>query len=223
MENGECACVGVTRAAILQNLSNFSEEKSIMMQVPGGMALEILSKIDAAEREAVKKADREGVFIAANYDFMSEYMWKYKLPCWHLVLRRIYFAHLELVRFGSPEWRYTQQSFESCSCGSCGIPADIQSLGELVIKKYLMFEKTKLFVMDVENSLSDLAAKIYDDLDEEEEDVLLHGIDCPCLEEKHTTWAYYYGTFANRKLKKIWQNNGCQLHYPVHTVDIDNW
>ena len=76
----------MTRAAVLQNFCNFSEEKSIMMQVPDGMALEILNKIGAAEREAVKKADREGVFIAANYDFMSEYMCKYKLPCWHLVL-----------------------------------------------------------------------------------------------------------------------------------------
>ena len=64
MENGECTCVDVMRAAILQSLCNFAEEKSIMMQVPGDMALEILNKIGAAEKEAARKAERGGVFVA---------------------------------------------------------------------------------------------------------------------------------------------------------------
>ena len=75
-----------------------------MAKVPEGLAIQILNKIASAQKEAVNKALRQGgVLNPANYDFMSEHLCKYKLPCWCLILFRIYFAHLELIKFGSPQ------------------------------------------------------------------------------------------------------------------------
>lgn len=58
-----------------------------MTKVPEGLAIEILNKVAAAQKEALNKALRQGcVLYPANYDFMGEYLCEYKLTCWCLVL-----------------------------------------------------------------------------------------------------------------------------------------
>ena len=87
------------------------------------------------------------------------------------------------------------------------------------MKKYRMFVSAMTVVIYVNESLIDMAEKSYDHLEEEEEEILLWGVNCPCLEAKHRTWA-----FANRKLKKMWKEIGCELHCPADTIiDDDCW
>ena len=59
-----------------------------------------------------------------------------------------------------------------------------------------------------------------EDLDENlEEFHSKKGFKCPCFEKKHWDFAYYEGTYASRKLRKIWRENGCPLHHPADTEE----
>ena len=186
-----------------------------MAKVPEGLAIDILNKIASAQKEAVNKVRRQrGEIVPANYDFMIEYLCKYKLPCWLIILFRIYFAHLELIKFGSPQWRYTQ----SVDRAFCHVPFRIRRLGESVVKKFLIFSSVCNFIQDINQSLCSILEKTFD-LDDELEQIYLEGIKCPCLEGKHWDFAYYEGTFASRKLRRIWREIGCPLHHPPSVFD----
>ena len=135
------------------------------------------------------------------------------LPCWCLILFRIYFAHLELIKFGSPQWHYTRAIDKLWD-----VPLKFRRLGETVVEKYLIYGSACCFIDDVKESIDELVKKNFD-IDEKLEQIYYEGISCHCFERKHWDFHYYEGTFASRELRRIWREIGCPLHHPAAVFD----